>query len=317
MGYWRQFEYFDPLKGQFPNWPFPQGQSIVYRARSILYGRSAEQIREIAQDADGIIEQYFDHEKQSVLDAIKADGRYDLLEGDEDRITGFKDEAADHYDVRTSENTSDLDALQEAMDSFFDPTCVEIENLREYEYFAVLSLWLIGECVDDLENKFDFSKMERVKRTDRKIDAHDTARMARHLLDAMEAVCYAERLRDVERTQNKYEAQIEKIRAKHVALSDEEATRVRAEVLREVAEEARARRVEQSKENNRIRHQGNHDVRKQVLEMWEQNPTQFPSAEKAGAHYVEVLSQRGIDREHRTVVGWIRARAKELGVRFR
>lgn len=317
MGYWRQFEYFDPLKGQFPSWPFPQGQSIVYRARSILHGRTSEQIREIASDADRIIEQYFDHEKESVLDAIKADGRYDLLEGDEDRITGFKDEAAEHYDVRTSENTSDLDALQEAMDSFFDPTCVEVENPLEYEYFAVLALWLIGECVDDLENKFDFTKMERVKRTDRQIDAHDTARMARHLLDAMEAVCYAERLRDVERTQNKYEAQIEKIRAKHVALSDEEATRVRAEVLREVAEEARARRVEQSKENNRIRHQGNHDVKKLVLEMWEQNPTQFPSAEKAGAHYVEVLSQRGIDREHRTVVGWIRARAKELGIRFR
>ena len=59
MGYWRQFEYFDPLKGQFPNWPFPQGQSIVYRARSILHGRTSEQILEIARDADGIIEQYF------------------------------------------------------------------------------------------------------------------------------------------------------------------------------------------------------------------------------------------------------------------
>lgn len=317
MGYWRQFEHFDPLKGQFPNWPFPQGMSIVYRARSILHGRTAEDIREIARDADSIIEQYFDREKESVLDAIKADGRHDLLEGDEDRITGFKDEAAEHYDVRTSENTSDLDALQEAMDSLFDPTCVEIENPRECEYFAVLALWLIGECVDDLENTFDFQKRERVKRTDKKLDAHDTARMARHLLDAMEAVCYAERLRDVERTQNKYEAQIEKIRASHVSLSDEEAARLRAEALRERAEEERVRRVERSKENNRIRHQPNNDIKKSVLDMWEQNPTQFPSAEKAGAYYVEVLAKRGIDRQNRTVVTWIRTRAKELGIRFR
>ncbi len=317
MGYWRQFDNFDPLKGQFPNWPFPQGGSIASRARSILYGRTVEQIREIASDADSIIESYFDNEKHSVLEAIKADGRHDLLEGDEDRITGFKDEAADYYDVRTADNTSDLDALQEAMDSFFDPTRVEIDNIHEYEYFAVMALWLIGDCVNDMENKFDFGKMDWVKRTDSAMDASDTAKISRNLIDAMEAVCYAERLRAVERTHGMYADQIEKIRAKHAALSDDEAARIRTDVLREVTEQGRAQRVERSRENNRIRHQENHEVRKLVLEMWEKNPTQFPSAEKAGAHYVEVLSDRGINREHRTVVSWIRARAKELNIRFR
>ena len=97
----------------------------------------------------------------------------------------------------------------------------------------------------------------------------------------------------------------------------EEVARIRAAVLKEVEEEARARRIKQSQENNCRRHQENYEIRQHVLEMWEQNQTQFPSAEKAGAHYVEVLSQRGIDREHRTVVGWIRTRAKELGIRFR
>ena len=316
MGYGMQFRFFDPLNGQFPSRPFQHGASIAYRARSILYGRSAEQIREIASDTGRIIEEYFDDQKAQVLTTIKADGRYDLLEGDEDGVTGYRDEAADYYDIRTSDNTSDLDALQEAMDSFFDPTCVAIENPRAYEYFAVLALWLVGKCIDDVESKFDSAKMDRIKHIDG-LDMRDTARMARRLLDAMEAVCHAEHLQDAERTRSAYEAQIEKIRAKQTALSDEEAASVRADVLRELSEESRARRVAQSKENNRIRHQGNHDVRKLVLAMWEQNRTQFPSAEKAGAHYVDVLSQRGIDREHRTVVGWIRARAKELGVRFR
>lgn len=317
MGYWRQFDYFDPLKGRFPSWPFPQGSSVVYRARAILHGRTVDQIRDIASDADQIISTYFDHEKDRVLDAIKADGRYDLLEGDEDHVTGFRDEAAEFYDVRTSDNTSDLDALQEAMGSFFDPTSLEIENLREFEYFAVLALWLIGECLEDIETEYDLSKRDRVRRSDSTLDAYDTAKVARSLIDAMEAVCYAELLRDVERTHRMYEDQIDKVRAAHKAVTDKEASRIRAEVLQEVEEEARARRVEQSKENNRLRHQENYEIKKLVLEMWEQSPTQFPSAEKAGAYYVEVLSQRGIDREHRTVVGWIRTRAKELGIRFR
>lgn len=317
MGYYKQFEHFDPLKGNFQNWTFPQGSSIVYRARSILYGRTEKEIRAIAEDADQIISAYFDSEKHSVVEAIKADGRYELLEGDEDRITGFKDEAAEHYDVRTSENTSDFDALQEAMGSFFDPSTLEVENLREYEYFAVLALWLIGDCVEEMETHFDLSQMKRVKRANRTLDASDTARVARHLIDAMEAVCYAEQLRQIERTQNRYEKQIEKIQSAHKPLTDEEAMRIRAEVLQQVEQDAKARRVEQAKENSRRRHQENNDVKQQVLDLWEQNTTQFPSAEKAGAYYVDVLAQRGIEREHRTVVGWIRARAKELGIRFR
>ncbi len=145
-----QFKFFDPLKGQFPSRPFQHGAFVAYRARSILYGRSAEEICEIASDTGRIIGQYFDDQKARVLQAIQADGRYDLLNGDEDGVTGFRYEAADCYDIRTSDNTSDLDALQDAMESFFDPTCVEVEAPREYEYFAVLALWLVGKCFDDL-----------------------------------------------------------------------------------------------------------------------------------------------------------------------
>lgn len=47
----------------------------------------------------------------------------------------------------------------------------------------------------------------------------------------MEAVCYAEQLRQIERTQNRYEKQIEKIQSAHKPLTDEEAMRIRAEVL--------------------------------------------------------------------------------------
>lgn len=199
MGFYKQFEYFDPLKGSFTDWRFRDASSVIYRARSIIRDRSREEIVSIAQDADQIISEYFDREKESVIESIKSDGRYDLLEGDEDRITGFKDEAADHYDVRNSDNTSDLDALQEAMGSFFDPTVLDIENLKEYEYFAVLALWLIGDFVEDYEFTYDFAQRRHVPREKNSLDAYDTARAASHLIQAMEAVCYAEKLRDAER----------------------------------------------------------------------------------------------------------------------
>jgi len=318
MGYHKQFDIFDPLEGQFSYWSYPQAFSVISRARSILRGRSAQQIKAIAEDASQIISSYFDSEKDYVIQQIKEDQRYELLEGDEDRVTGFKDEASEHYDVRTSDNTSDLEALQEAMGQFFDPSVFEdIDNLREYEYFAVLALWQVGDFVERVETVFDISQMKRVKRKDKKLDATDTAYAARCLIDAMEAVCYAERLREIERTQKRYEEQIQKIQSTRKLITEEDQARIRAEVRQEFEAEAKARRVAQAKENGKLAHRESYEAKAIVLEMWEKNPTQFRSAEKAGAHYVDVLAKRGFEREHRTVVGWIRTRAKELGIRFR
>ena len=234
---------------------------MVYRARSILYGRTADQIFNIANDADQIITSYFDSEKDSVIEAIKSDGRYDLLEGDEDRITGFKDEASDHYDVRNSDNTSDLDALQEAMGSFFDPTVLEIENLKEYEYFAVLALWLIGDFVRDYENQYDFAQRKHVPRPKNSLDAYDTARAANHLVEAMEAVCYAEKLRDIERLELRYQEKIEKIQAgKAVKINKADLDGIKEQLRKEILAETQERKRDQAVKNNDIRHKGNREI---------------------------------------------------------
>lgn len=318
MGYYRQFEYFDPLEGQFSYWTYPQGFSVIYRARSILHGRSAKQIKAIAEDANRIISSYFDSEKDYVIQQIKQDDRYELLEGDENHVTGIKDAASEHYDVRNSENTSDLEALQEAMGQFFDPSVLDdIDDLHEYEYFAALALWQVGDFVEKMETVFDLSQMKQVKRKDKKLDAADIAYAARYLIDAMEAICNAERLREIERTQKRYEQQIQKIQSSHKLITKEDQARIRAEARQEFEAEAKARRVAQAKENGKLAHRESYEAKDLVLEMWEKNPTQFRSAEKAGAHYVDVLLKRGVEREHRTVVGWIRSRAKELGIRFR
>ena len=318
MGFYKQFEYFDPQKGSLTDWRFPQASSVIYRARSILRDRSREEIFSIAEDADQIISAYFDQEKESVIDAIKADGRYDLLEGDEDRVTGFKDEAAEHYDVRNSDNTSDLDALQEAIGSLFDPTVVVIEGLKEYEYFAVLALWLIGDFVQDYEHKYDFAQHKYIPRERNSLDSYDTAKAAKHLIDAMEAVCYAEKLRDIERLELKYQEKIEKIQAgKAVKIDKKDLEGIKEELRKQIQTESLERRREQSIKNNDIRHQSNRQIKKLVQDQFAQDPRRFNSAEKAARHFVDVLENQGVIREQRTVATWIREAAKAHGIRFR
>ena len=318
MSYYDQFKYFDPLNGKLPYWPFQEANWVASRARSVLYGRTASDIRNMAEDASQLIEHYFEQEKEASVEIIKNEGRYELLEGDEDgAFFTIKDEAHEHYDIHTSDNTSDLEALQEAISSFFDPMVVDVKDIKEFEYFAVLALWLVGDYAKTLEFRLDFRKMDYVKRESVKLDGADTVRLAQILLAAMDAVCYAERIREVERTKERYEERIQKIEKSHKPITKKDADRIRAELVQQLEEEAKAQRIQRSKENNQLRHQGNHEVRKTVLDLWEKNPTQFSSAEKAGAHYVEVLETRGITRGHRTVVEWIRARAKELNIRFR
>ncbi len=327
MGYLNQFKNFDPLQSDFHpwkfpaksyySWRFPEGASIVYRARSILRGRTAAEIVDIATDATRIIETFFEAEKESAIDSIRSDGRYDLLELDEGRVTGLTEEAFEHYDVRTPESTPDLEALQEGIDNFYDPSYMEIKNLKQYEYFAVLALWRSADCVEEFNTVFDLSQMKRIERESQRFDVNDAIRVGGFLIEAMEAVCYAERLLQVERTQQKYEQEIEKLKTTPRPISDEETARLRAEAFRQLEEDAKAKRSEQAKENSRRRHAENNQIKKEVLAMWEKNPYQFSSAEKAGSFYADVLAKRGINREHRTVVGWIRSRAKDLDIRFR
>jgi len=265
-----------------------------------------------------MISDYFDQEESAAIEMLKSEGRTDLLESDEDgRFWRLKDEAVDSHDIRTSENTSDFDALQEALETLFDPSVLDVPNVNEYEYFAVMALCLIGDYAKSLEVEVSLVKMDYVQRTSKKYDSPEVVRLGRLLLEAMDAVCYAERLKERSKTQTRYEERIQKIQAKHRPISEQDIDQIRAEALDQFLTDAKAQRKLQSQESNRIRHQANYDAQKIVLEIWEQNPRQFSSAEKAGDHYVGILEARGIKRSHRTVVDWIRARAKELGIRFR
>lgn len=318
MNYYNQFDNFDPLKTSLSYWPISEAGNIAWRARSLLHGRTISEIKEIAQDASSIIDSYFDIEKDRAIEEIKNEGRYDLLDGDEDdRYYSIKPEAYEDFDIRDADTTTNLEALQDAMSSLFDPTVVEIKDLKEYEYFAVMALWFLGDYVKILNYQLDLKAREFVKRPDKEYSSSDVIRMGSIVIQAMDAINYAERMRDTLRTEEKYESRIKKIQANQQVMSSVDLQKIRDEIKQELIDEEKNQLKQWSSASNEIRHKPNRNVKKMVLDLFDENPRQYSSAEKAADYYLEVLQKKNIERSHRTVADWIRAHAKEKGIRFR
>lgn len=74
---------------------------------------------------------------------------------------------------------------------------------------------------------------------------------------------------------------------------------------------------EKMKALNLARHRPNHDARERVVSEWQKNPATWPSAEKAGLHFSDLLAKEGSTYQPRTVTGWIRAHANLKGIRIR
>jgi len=137
------------------------------------------------------------------------------------------------------------------------------------------------------------------------------------IVQAMDAVSYAEKMRETLRTEEKYEDRINKIQAKQQVLSQADMQKIRDEIKQELIIESKAQLKNWSDTSNEIRHKPNRNVKKIVLDLFDENPRQYSSAEKAADYYLEVLQKQNIDRSHRTVADWIRERAREKGMRFR
>lgn len=321
MRHFSQFEYLDPVKGEIPWAPFYEARNIAMRARSILRinNRSGADIQAIATDAAGLIEHYFDHEKEVKLEEIRRDGRYQLLETDENgRFIDFRSEAHDEYDIHTSDNTPSVDALMEALEWGFDPASIDLAEPKEYEYFAVAALCFLADYVRDLTHKIRIKPFGWVPRETKEYTPSEVASFGKKLLEAAEAVFLAEKYRDVDRVEAKYQAKIEKLQAGAATkITNADYERLREEIRQEIQQEAQIQRRERSEANNDIRHQENRSVKQSVLDDFAKSPRRFDSAEKAADHYVDFLENQGIKRSHRTVADWIREYARSNGIRFR
>lgn len=158
MSFYRQFDQFDPKADNVPYHPFSLLPNIAGRARSILYKRSHDEILTAAQIADWMIDDYFRQEEDYFIqDQLQSNGwACKYLEEEAYNEAGLRDlirrglpegsNDDEYFDFPTRDSTSEVDALKNCIDSY------EIEEegfkgAKQQEYFAVLALWLVGDCL--------------------------------------------------------------------------------------------------------------------------------------------------------------------------
>lgn len=143
MGFWRQFDIFDPLEGKPPYKPFSEMAGIVSRARRLLCGRSRDQISRLASDADFSIEQYFEMARDDEIARLEQerDSYFCREVGDDYGISyQFDRDKLEELDIPTPDNTSEIEALKESIGGWVDLSKDEVPDAKEHEYFAAMAL---------------------------------------------------------------------------------------------------------------------------------------------------------------------------------
>jgi len=217
MGFWRQFDEFDPLDGKPPHRPFPELTNIATRARWLLRGRSRDQIARLASDADFSIEQYFEMARDDEIARLEREGdtRFCQVVGsDGEAKYMFDRDKLDELEIPTPDDTSEIEALKESIGGWVDLSKDEVPDAKEHEYFAAMALWFVADAVDAvkrLEYRFDIETGKFVKRENHPLEAFDFSRIGEYVIKAMEAVCHGEHLQDLERVKDRFEDRIDRL----------------------------------------------------------------------------------------------------------
>lgn len=325
-----QFPDFDPVSGHVPAHHFSLLPDIARRARSILSSRTAEQIDSAAKRINSEIENYFRDLKDQAVDELTVkfwnspEEYEDFFEWDGGtRANGrwlYRHEMDEELDIPTAQNTSEVDALKTIIENrdsrLLSPESSSISEPDHWpegttdELFAVLSLWLLADSIG-------FSQGAGI---------HNLSVAGDCALKAMDAVCYAEYVREVEWLVQFHKKQlIEATGNQEVRLQNLAADTRKALAAEQLAHE-RERQSIRAERLNAARHRTTNEAKDLVCAEWEKETKAFPSAEKAGNFYADWLENKNIGYlskgkkvfyQPRAVTGWIRRRAKEKGIKFR
>jgi hypothetical protein len=369
MGFFRQFDEFDPLNGSVLSYPIDLSR-IANRARSLLKSRSLVQIQSAANTADWMIENYIRDVKQpeeilrlrSIVEQgwqckhednfISDDSEYHDAERffhfeDHGRGEGAFDFIEDmEYELITqiTDKTNEVEALKECIGWYDLNDDAAFPNGQSYEYFAVLSLWLIGDTLRWLNWRPDPESIANDLQTFFSAPYPPSAipglselmnQMNREALQKIPALIENyQRGMQAARSFSGSDATIglslasasalcamdAVCYAEHLSAVEQIKTVHASELARTTAEAKRAEREQRSinaQRLNILRHETRNKARAEALTDWEKDRFRFPSAEKAGSYYADWLEKQGYTYEPRTVRDWILGHAKRIGVKFR
>ena len=326
-----QFQVFDPVSGYVPEYPFSRLPDIASRALSILTGQTAEQIESAAKRISREIEGYFSDLKFQAVDELTVkfqnnpEAYQEFFESDGGTLANgrwvYRHEMDEELDIPTALNSSEVDALKTIIENrdscFFLPRGAplpEIEHWpegRTHELFAVLALKMLADCIRWTGSGKGLTHLSIAGAC---------------ALEAMDAVCFGEHVREVEWLEKFHKKQLLEVAACNGALIGGMTERVRTDLLAEQIAHERARQAARSEQMNAARHRGTNDAKELVCKHWENAFRDFPSAEQAGNHYATWLEKKSMGYQlkgkqvfyqPRAVTGWIRRHAKEKGIKFR
>jgi hypothetical protein len=320
MGFWNQFDKFDPLVGDIPYYPYFEATDIASRARHLLRDRSSEQVRALASEASLLIDRYFEEAKEEALERLAEEQNEEFLEferdGEEVRWK-LRPNKESELEIPTAENTSEVDALRESIHWCGCGDVDELPDPKEYEYFAAMALWYVGDYISYRAWRYDFSRRDYVERDPNSLDAHDCRVLGEYLIKAMESVGYAEQLRNDEYWKMRLTRRIEESKSSQKTTGEDALKAAREELEAQMRQEDARRRSERARELSQRRHSDTYEAKRLVQEDWSKNRTQFRSAEQAGLHYADWLEQKGYQFQPRTITGWIREHAKLKSIKLR
>lgn len=202
--FYKQFQNFDPMASYVPSAPFALLPEIANRARTLLRNRDQEQIIIIAKRIDHLVESHLcDLKDMAIIDLKK---KYDPDDDEFSRYFEwdggtrengrylFNESMLDELGILTQDNASSVDVLKSVIDERDDhfylpegvpePASDEYAEGRDYEFFAVLSLWLLADALSFLTNRANNPTCLSVAGS--------------YAIEAMNSVCYAEHLKESE-----------------------------------------------------------------------------------------------------------------------
>lgn len=313
--YYLDLEKFDPMKGDFSWAPFRAAKDIAWRARNLLQGRSNDQVKSMAWELDSWIDTYFERESDDLIQMLRNQRRYDLLELDESgknwEITA---EAQDEFDIRTSDNTEPIEAAKMVFETMDILDAPDTPDAKDYEYFAAMALSMIGSYLDALENIFDFKEMKSVKRMTKNYETHEVSRFGSQLIEVMEVVTYAESLKSIASIEQTMRKSLEKAQKKDVLIIEEQ---VKAQ-LTAMHNEHRQKQIKWGQKGKDESLKERDKSRAAVLAQWDADLSlQKKSITKAAAALWAWLVDQRYKQDLQefspeTIVKWISAHKKSL-----
>lgn len=342
------FKDFDPLIGKVPFAPFSNLSDIADRARWLLRNRTTEQIKAIVRDIDWQIDEYFYGLREKAIDSLKDNDYQQITDKhnyrdpytEKERTIEiavpvycyqtheweWEDDGNFELDVPLREDSSEIEAFKECEDYWCEIASEELPDGKIYEFFAALSLWMLADTIYFIENnslslagEYAIKAMdaicyaENLREVEHIKTAH-TLELAQTLesCNTQNTISYAQHLQEIENIKNTYESELVKT---HDALNKQ--IEALQELVRLQQEEEVKKKAERASQLNKNRHRKNHTAREMVIAEWLKDKSKFSSAEKAGNYLVDWLFNQGFQYETRTITNWIRDYAKQNGIKLR